>query len=296
MITTTLFGGIGNQMFLYAATKALALRNHTNFAFNTSLGFVTDKLYRRKFELCHLNVKCPEAHAATFNVPFGQLWRKISEWVGRNVLLPQYRMVRDCRVNRHFELVTEPTNNVYLYGYWQSEYHFKDFEQEMRNDFRIMTPMPQRTLQELKEIEALGSNTVLLGVRRYQECPDSSKLAFEILGRDYYERAIAEVKRCVDNPIFVVFCQDMDWAKENIRISDAPVHYVRPKDGPLATIEDLYLMVHLRHAIISNSSYYWWGAWLQDTNKDEHVVIAPNNFPNPRAVCEDWTKIPAVEE
>lgn len=294
MIATTLYGGLGNQMFIYAATKALALRNHTNFAFNTWLGFVTDKQYRRNLELCHLNVTLPKAHAATFDVPLGRLWRKLSEKLGRNVLLPHYRMVFESPANRHFEFVTAPVNNIYIHGYWQSEYLFKDFEQEIRNDFRIMTPMPQRTLQELKDIEALGANTVLVGVRRYQEC--ATPTTMDVLGRDYYERAIEEAKRRIDNPVFVIFCQDMEWAKENIRIADAPVHYVCPKDGPLATIEDLFLMVHLRHAVISNSTYYWWGAWLQETAKNEHVVIAPTNFPNPRCVCDEWTKLAANEE
>lgn len=287
MIATTLHGGLGNQMFIYAMVRALALRNKTDMAFNTWLGFTTDYKFRRTLELTHLNVTLPEAGAATFDVPLGRLWRKLSQKVGRNVLLPKYRMVRDCAENRHMELVSQPADNVYLEGYWQSERYFKDFEKEIRDEFRIKTPMPQRTLDELKEIEALGENTVLIGVRRYQECGATQMM--DVLPKEYYDKCIDIMRQRVKDPVFVVFCQDYEWAKKNIRIDGAPVHYVRPKDGQLATIEDMWLMNRLRHFIISNSSFYWWGAWL--ATGDDKIVLAPTNFSHPYAVPDKWEKV-----
>ena len=287
MITTTLYGGLGNQMFLYAAVRAISLRNHVPMAFNTTLGFRTDKLYRRHLELVHLNVKLPEGGASVFNVPLARLWRKISQKVGRNVLMPHYKMVREWRQNLRYDLTEKPLRNAYLEGYWQSECYFKDFEEQIREDFRIMTPMPRRTRDELKRIQALGGNTVMIGIRRYQECTAANRM--QVLSKEYYDRAIAIAREKVENPVFVVFCQERQWAMDNIRIDGAKVYFVESKDGPLATIEDLWLMTHLRHFIISNSTFYWWGAWLA-TGEDK-LVIAPSIFPHPRCVCDDWIKI-----
>lgn len=290
MITTTLYGGLGNQMFLYASVRAFSLRNHVPMAFNTKLGFVTDKQYHRNLEMVHFNVQLPTAKAATFDVPLARLWRKISQKIGRNILLPQYKMVRECRKNRQFDLLGQVVKNIYLEGYWQSEVYFKDFEQQIRDDFRIMTPIPQRTLDELSKIQSLGDNTVMIGIRRYQECTPANKM--QVLTKTYYDKAIDLIKDKVENPVFVVFCQDYEWAKENIHIDNAKVYFVEPKDGPLATIEDMFLMTHLRHFIISNSTFYWWGAWLAESA--DKIVVAPSIFPNPKCICDDWIKIPEI--
>lgn len=287
MITTTLQGGLGNQMFMYAMVRALSLRNRVPMAFNTGLGFKTDYQFHRSLELIHLNVKLPTARLATFDVPLARIWLKLSKMIGRNVLLPPYKVLRETSENRHMDIINQKVDNIYLLGYWQSELYFKDFEKEIREDFRIMTPMPHRTLQELSKIQSLGENTVMVGVRRYQECTKETNIP--VLSKEFYDKAIKEMIAKVENPVFVVFCQDHEWAKRHIRIEGFKVHYVKPKDGVLATIEDLYLMTHLRHFIISNSSYFWWGAWL--ANYADKIVLAPTNFAHPYSVCKDWETV-----
>jgi hypothetical protein len=289
MIATTLTGGLGNQMFMYAMVRAMSLRNRVPMAFNTHLGFETDSVYHRKLELNHFNLNLPFSSFSTFDYPMGRWVRKISRNIGCHLLNPKCKFVRDSVECFHNELLDTSIHDIYLEGYWQSEKYFFDCRETIQNDFQIVTPMSDSVIKELDVINRFGENTVMIGIRRYQECLNNKQVPGGILTKDYYNKAIEMIKSKVDYPVFVVFCQDYEWAKNNISIEDAETYFVKPKFGELASIEDLFLMTHLKHYIISNSSFYWWGAWLSDYVGK--IVIAPTNFTNPHAVCCGWISL-----
>jgi hypothetical protein len=91
---------------------------------------------------------------------------------------------------------------------------------------------------------------------------------------NYYCTAIQYVSERVEQPHFYVFSDDMAWAKENLKL-EFPCHYMEHNKGA-ESYNDMRLMSLCRHHIIANSSFSWWGAWLNPgTSK---IVIAPKNW------------------
>lgn len=285
MITTTLRGGLGNQMFMYAMVRAMAIRNKTSMTFNLREGFDNDSQFHRKLELQHLNVNMGEKNPfAVFDYRCARYVQFLSRKTGRNIFLPQYKIIEE-KMPLHFqsELIDIHIRNAYLEGYWQCEKYFEDVKEHIRNDFEIKTPMPDYVKVELDEIRQGNQKLVFIGVRRYQECMQLRPGM--LLDADYYNKAIEYVENKIPNVKFVVFTQQRDWARQNLK-SKSPIVFAHAKSGEIATIEDLYLMTHCDHAIISNSSFYWWGAWL--INEKGKIVVSPNNFINTDTPCKEW--------
>lgn len=287
MIATTIRGGLGNQMFIYAATRAMALRNGTDMTFNLHYGFDMDYQFHRKLELSNLNVEWGKANnLATFDYNQARTFRFLSRKLGRNILLPQYKFIIE-QEPPYFqkELVETRSKNVYLEGYWQSEKYFADFKVQIRADFEIVTKMSDAVEEELRQMCQGTDNLVFIGIRRYQDCVTTAPGM--VLEEEYYNKAIQMMESKLTNPKFVVFTQQPEWAKAHI-IAKSPIMFATPKEGELSTIEDMYLMRHCRHAIISNSSFYWWGAWLSEYG--DGIVVCPTNYLNRDMALDNWTK------
>ncbi len=287
MISTVIRGGLGNQMFIYAMARAMAIRNHTDAVFNLEYGFKHDIQFKRQLELTCLNVQLKENKRFTFDIPFGRIAMRTSCIVGRNVIAPSYKYIIE-KAPLHFqqELVVKPYNKVFLEGYWQSEKYFSDCVPQIKKDFEITMPIDESVKEEERLINEGDYNTVLLGIRRYQECATLKDGV--VLDDDYYNKAIRLMESKVPNTKFIIFTQQQEWARQHIR-TERPTYFVSPKVGAFNSVKDLYLMKQCRHAIISNSSFYWWGAWL--SNNSDGVVIAPNNFLNRDTVCHRWINI-----
>ena len=288
MIATTIWGGLGNQMFVYAMARAMALRNNTEMTFNLHHGFDTDFQFHRKLELGNLNVNWGVKNSiATFDFEGARYFRFISRKIGRNIIAPWYEFCKE-KEPAYFqtELVSERYKNIYLEGYWQCEKYFSDFKNEIRKDFEIIVPIREAVKVELSSMLNETDNLVFIGIRRYQECLTTR--TGMVLEEDYYNKAIQIMESKLDNPTFVVFTQQPDWAKEHL-VAKNPIKYAMPKEGEQSSIEDMYLMRNCRHAIISNSSFYWWGAWLREFN--DGIVICPQNFTNRDTPLEEWIKL-----
>lgn len=288
MIATTIRGGLGNQMFIYANARAMALRNGTEMTFNLHYGFDMDYQFHRKLELSNLNVDLGKSSKIpTFDYKFSRYTRFLSRRLGKNILAPAYKFYVE-KEPPYFQkdLVESRSKNVYLEGYWQSEKYFADCKEQIRNDFKIVTKMSDAIEEELRLMSQGTENLVFIGIRRYQDCVTTSPGM--VLEEEYYNKAIQLMESKLNNPKFVVFTQQPDWAKKHI-IAKSPIMYATPKEGELSTIEDMYLMRHCRHAIISNSSFYWWGAWLSEYY--DGIVVCPTNFLNRDMALDKWIKL-----
>lgn len=289
MITTTIWGGLGNQMFMYAMARATSLRNNVEMGLNLSQGFKDDKKFRRHLELTHFRMDLPTAGIATFDIPFGKTIRKISRWFGFNILRPKMRFMREKGSPE--EWTEASIKDAYLQGFWTSEKYFKDYEKVIKKDFTIkeeeLTP---EILEELNHIKSLGQNIVMIGVRRYQECKKAEWMPKDALTADevYYERAMDYMAKNLVSPVFVVFSQCQDWVKKNVDNGKYNVYYAKSKTGMNSAVEDLWLMTHCNHYIISHSTYYWWAAWLSKNAKA--MVICPKSY-NKDSICEGWIQM-----
>lgn len=284
MISTTICGGLGNQLFMYATARALSLKKKTNLTLNVNTGFLYDKEYKRTYELGNFNIKFRKKRLLTFDYPLGSFIQKISKRLGFNLLCPWYKYYKESTNNKDFDqnLFKINTNNLYLDGYWQSAKYFSEFEIDIRKDLQMNFKKSDLLNKEEKEIfENSAGTPVCLGVRLYQEC--NHELSFDITQADYYIKAMNHICKHVEKPIFYVFTQAKDWVHLNIENKcNHTIKYINEK--PNATIEDLYLMTKFQYHIISNSSYYWWGAWLAKGK----IVISNNNFINKESNCKEW--------
>ena len=287
MIAATLFGGLGNQMFIYATVKALSLHYQVPMAFNLNHGFANDYKYHRKLELCKFNCQLPTAKWITFDYRGELNIKRISRRIGRNLLCPNYQFVIEEEPFHYEKRLFEFTNkNIFLEGYWQSPYYFENYSKDIRADFQLKVPLSKEVLEEIYALKATGKTLVMLGIRRYQEVEGRDICTYQLCDEEYYTKAITYIQERIPNALFVVFTQDKEWATTHLP-KGAEFYFVKDKQDEYATVADMFLMTQCTHAIISNSTCYWWGAWLQCTTKN-HIVIAPDSFINSDCVCKEW--------
>jgi hypothetical protein len=292
MIITKLLGGLGNQMFQYAAAKRLAVKWGTSLKLDVSLYKTQQKgLTPRRFELDRFNMKHQTAKMKDlFLVVESEGVRSRAQ----KFIIPNKYRIKKLRENRSSfdESILEAPDNVYLDGYWQSERYFKDIEGIIRNDFIFRLPQELRS-SELADLIA-STESVGLHVRRGDYVSD--KEANKIHGTcdlDYYSSAIKEIVKRTGSPCFFVFSDEIKWAKDNLKI-DHPAEFVDNNYSGDA-YEDMRLMSQCRHNITANSSFSWWAAWLN--NNPGKVVIAPRKwFRDGRTqkidrVPEEWIKL-----
>jgi len=285
-ILVQVWGGLGNQMFVYAAGRALALRTNSTLILDHETGFKSD-LYKRSFELSKFRINIISANKIqTFNYRGGSFIRLLSNKIKRHIPFLNIKIFQENNFEFNDKLISNPNTNCYIKGYWQSEKYFKDFSNIIKQDFSIKTEMPDSVLKEASEIMALGERAIAIGVRRYQEV--TKFINVKLTEKEYYLKAMGLIAQKIENPVFICFTQDPTWVKENL-CGKFNIQFAKSKDQNNGAIEDLYLMKLCKHFIISNSTFYWWGAWLAD-NKSK-IVIAPNNWLNKYTPNPDWVII-----
>lgn len=183
-------------------------------------------------------------------------------------------------------------DNFYLEGYWSSEKYFKDIEGIIRKEF---TFKDNPSIANQKIINSIKScNSVSIHIRRGDYVFDERTNKYHgFCDLDYYLRAVTLIAKRVENPHFFVFSDDTDWAKQNLRLK-FPCIYVNHNTGK-KDYEDMRLMSKCKHNIIANSSFSWWGAWLnQNPNK---IVITPKRWFRDKSINtkdlipQSWVKI-----
>jgi hypothetical protein len=272
MIVTHIIGGLGNQMFQYAVGRALAIKNGQQLYLDTS-DFVDYKLH-------------PLELARVFKGPFDTAtsvqrlellgWRA-GQHMQKLLRRPQFAALRGGRmvVEPHFHYWPEFNwlpGDRYLVGYWQSEKYFKQIESIIRTDFSFRQPLSKRNKQIADEITS--RNAISLHVRRGNYMQNTK--TYSACSLNYYREAIRHIVARVEQPRFFVFSDDITWVKDNLKI-DSSCQYVDHNQGS-ENYNDMRLMSLCKHHIIANSSFSWWGAWLNQ-NKDK-IVIYPKKWFN----------------
>lgn len=266
MIVTKLVGGLGNQMFQYAAGRALAHRHGTQLYIDKR-SFGSYKVH--EYSLGHFSIDAPEAPVHLLPNPSGdsRIYRFIRAIKGGQKLA----VVQE----RSFTFDPETANlsdDVYLEGYWQSERYFEDVAQVIRSDFEIKTPQSQDNQEWQRKIER--SVSVSIHVRRGDYVTNLS--ANKVHGTcplSYYKKAIDTLRTALNSDIVLyVFSDDPDWVKANMDFDGVEQFYI-DNNPAQKNYEDLRLMASCQHNIIANSTFSWWGAWLNPSpNK---IVVAP---------------------
>ena len=273
MIVSNVIGGLGNQMFQYAAGRAHSLKLGVSLRLDTR-DFSGYQLHQG-FELNRLFNCCAEI-ATDIDLAKTIGWQRV-KLAQRLLRKPQFKQFR------HKNYVVEPYFNywsdikqlkdiVYLDGYWQSEQYFIEFADKIRAEFSFKLPFSAQNAEISEQISQV--NAVSLHVRRGDYVSNKKNAFISVCSLDYYRAAIEQTKSQVDKPVFFVFSDDIDWVKSNL-VLDKTTVFVSHNDGS-ESFNDMRLMSLCKHHIIANSSFSWWGAWLNaNPNK---IVIAPKQW------------------
>lgn len=271
MIVTKLVGGLGNQMFQYAAGRKLALLHNTELFLDTS-EYVHVK--NRHYALGNFRIKAKEYTGKKLKMrELYTLEKRILQFAPflYDYIYPGFRLYKEKSFRFDKEVFTLP-DGTYLSGYWQSYKYFEDIENTIREEFSLK----KRSSQTLNTEEQITKEiSVSLHIRRGDYISDETTNKYHgVISPEYYRKALKMISKRSGKVNVFIFSDDSDWVKKNLKIS-LPVTYVSG-DGRFDDQEEMYLMSKCTHHIIANSSFSWWGAWL---NRNERkIVIAPKRW------------------
>ena len=275
-------GGIGNQMFQYAAGRRLALKHKT--ILKLDLTFLLDRTPLENFTYRDYALDAFNIQENFFNP------------TENNICRIEQKLKPMNSINEpHFyfwESMLCAPDDSYLNGYWQSEKYFKDVEDIIRNEFTVKLKadgLNKKLAEEINTCEAVS-----LHVRRgdYASNPVTNKY-HGLCSLDFYQKALKKITSCTENPHFFIFSDEPEWAQENLNFKH-PFKFVT-RNGAEKSYEDLRLMSMCKHHIIANSSFSWWGAWLSEYQKK--IIIAPrrwfnnDNLSTIDLIPEGWIKV-----
>lgn len=267
IVVARIAGGLGNQLFGYAAARRLALKNDADLVLDTISGFAYDSVYKRSFQLVNFSCNYREATARERLEPFSKVRRYLMRVMnkykkGNRKFFTDYTNSFDSSI-----LSVRFNDNVYIEGYWQDERYFKDCEALIRRDLKIKPPTDELNLRMLKSIKSHIS--IAIHVRFFFD-PDTGK----DIGTNYYNAAIKEMERKFGNAHYFLFSDKPNEAEKKINIPSDRLTIVNHNLGDENSYADLWLMSLCNHFIIANSTFSWWGAWLSEG--DSKYVIAPD--------------------
>lgn len=297
MIISRLMGGLGNQMFQYAAGRRLAHEHKTELKLDIN-DYQKDQF--RRYGLDCFKIKAEFAspiEVFRFYPTEGllQLARQYSGKKGERLLELFYHFTGvHCNLlrryysynpndqhqplllqgriapQRHFHYDKEflkCPDNIYITGFWISQKYFIEIENIIRDEFTFNKPLSCEN-QEIAEF-IQESNSVSIHVRRTDKVYDP---LYEETNLSYCIKAMQYINDYVEKPHYFVFSDDISWVKMNLQYS-GDVTFVDINDD-LHNYNDLRLMSLCDHNIIAESSFSWWGAWLN--SNPEKLVISPN--------------------
>lgn len=292
-ISVRLMGGLGNQMFEYAALRAMMIKYNQKGII--SLKGITNKTHNI-YSLNHFNINQEvevinnESLKSKLNyLIYGfyyvflikhkngfSIMKKIQPFLNKIGIF--------CLPDGYIKFSKCSSNNNTMVGYFQSIQYFNDYKDIIKKELKVVDAVLEDNKKLLKEIEA--NNSVCVHIRR----GDYVGTNHQVCDEAYYLKAIEIMKKKVKNPQFYIFSDDIKWVKENIHFKDK-VNFVE-KNNP--NYEELRLMYSCKHFIISNSSFSWWAQYLTENKK--RITIAPSKwFQNENQKVdiyeEDWIKL-----
>lgn len=276
MITLMLKGGLGNQMFQYAAARNWARINKIELALDTT-NYDPQENYRLHF----FNITSVDPRPSDVE----RLTKKGIRYKLERIFLPRHSRSFIWEKNWVFDqkLVNLKTKDAYIRGLFLSPKYFTGSEDIIRREFTLKQPAGKQYSDMAKEM--IANNSVALHIRRGDFLlPETRKIHAEC-GLNYYKQAADIMASKIVSPHFFVFSDDIEWAKQNLNLP-FPMTFV--SDRGFTDYEEMMLIATCKHAIIADSTFSWWGAWLNQNR--QKIIIAPKKWLVDEARNEFYTK------
>lgn len=268
MIIIKISGGLGNQLFQYAYGKYLSLFLQTEVKYDVN-NENNKNFTKRDLDIDKFSVDLAIATSEEVN-KFIFIKKGILRRVERKLAQKMPFFFRNYIVQKNAHSLSNIyKDDCYYEGYWQCSEYMEKVREDLLSNIRPNDYFYEKHSRILKRINE--SNSVAIHIRRgdYISIKVNSKL-FEICEMKYYKDAMEYIESQIPNPNYFIFTQDIEWTKKKFKnISFELV-------SGNSAIDDLLLMSFCKHNIIANSTFSWWGAWL-NKNKNK-IVIAPQKW------------------
>lgn len=290
MKIVNILGGLGNQMFVYAMYLALkeahpdedvllCRRSYKGYPLHN--GYELDRIF---------GIEAPEASLMQL-AKVAYPYINYKTWQLMRHFFPQRKSMASGTTQIPFDYkeVTREDDAFYD-GYWQNEKNFLPIRDKIIETFAFSDFTVEKNLalaQKLKGVRAASCH-----LRRGDYLTDP---IYGVCNSNYYENAVKELNEMVNPDMYCIFSDDIEWCKENLVGligKDKEVVFVDWNKGK-ESYRDIQLMSLCHYNIIANSSFSWWGAWLND--HEDKVVLAPEIWMNKPLVndpiCDSWKRI-----
>ena len=289
MIIVNIIGGLGNQLFQYAFGYAISQKKDEVLKLDTN-NLEVHGLRDFELELYNINIiLASKEEVKKLKYKNENIFDKVLRKIKRKDAPLSNQYYKEYTFNFDKNIFDK---DIYFEGYWQSEKYFKDNREDLLKQFTLkkeIHPQSQQYRQKIKSTESVS-----LHIRRGDYVTDArTNNVHGTCSLDYYKNAVLQIDEKVKSAHFFIFSDDLDWTKENLDFIDGITFVELAEDIP--DHEEIYLMSLCKHNIIANSSFSWWGAWLnQNGNK---MVITPNQWFNDTSIDtsdlipKDWIRL-----
>lgn len=267
-------GGLGNQMFQYAFGCLLHSLTGEEVKLDLTDYSMLEKDHLRKPRI--LDYCCTLQVASEEEVRRQLVLKKLSKpltmaWKIKTAIEGLVNEKYFLEKNRKYVDVSSITQYKYYNGYWQSYRYIEAINDTLEKEFTPRKDISENTKMMIQKVQ--NCESVFVGVRRGDYLAERKHYGF--FDSTYYEKAIQIILEHVKKPILYVFSNDIEWAKSNINFGGVPVVFRTP-ELQTSDFEELQIMRSCRHAIIVNSTFHWWGAYL--IANEEKVVVCPKKW------------------
>lgn len=264
MIVVKIKAGLGNQMFQYAFGRRLSLDWNDELKFDLSwFQNIKNNETPRTLDINKFKINLAE-------VSDQEKKQALPGYFSRIISQIRARLDRNYAYHFHSEFLKKK-DSAYLDGYFQSYKYFDSIRKTLLDDFVLKNGYSQEAQKTKDDIE-LSTESVAIHVRR-GDFTSSCKNWNGLCDIKYYQQGLAEIKKKYSNVKLFIFSDDIAWARENLKFDSPMVFVSRPV---LSTGEELMLMSLCKHQIIANSTFSWWGAWLNQN--PQKIVVAPSRW------------------
>ena len=284
-----LIGGLGNQLFQYSCARNLSIELSADLIIDDKSGFFFDWKFKRKKALPN-NLKYKKISFVDF-LCFNILliikkvfYKKKIFFKFKNYLFIDETIER--KYIKNFFKITKNCDKIFLVGFFQSEKYF------FQNKKKIVSEILKNKIKhdKIKKITKLISKkSVCMGVRLFEEAPKKIRYSFGGIEKfEFYNKSINIFKKKIKKPIFYIFSTN----KNNFHFKNkikTEAKYIDKFKHNNNDFDILLLISHFSNFIISNSTYYWWGAYLANYKKNIKIVVS-KKFPNINTVPNTWKK------
>jgi len=290
-----LCGGLGNQLFQFFAARNLAIKNKAQLIVDVKTGFLTDFKWNNTLKL---NIKKNKSILLTKKVFFFYFYR-VYKLIFKKKLINSFfkSKVIDETCTRKFE---NKINNIsfnkklYLLGFFQSDKYFNENKNKIIKNI-VISPSKNKKFLELKR-QIVKSNSVSIGVRSYEtETKNTIEMMGGITTNSFFHNSIKHMMLSLSKPQFYIFSTKIKNANSLLEkisyLKKFKFNIIAEDNGFSGAAENLWLMSHCKHHIISNSSFYWWAAYLSSFKYKKQIVLCSKKFVNKDSLALNWRYI-----